>query len=197
MQRTLTPKGAATRQRIVEGAAGLVRERGVPNVGLDDIRAVTATSKSQLFHYFPDGRADLMLAVAGHEAEQVLTDQMPQLGDLTTWRKWQAWRRRVIKIYDAQRQRCPLSALTDQLGTADPATRKIVLELVDRWHEYLAKGVQALKDSGEIGAGVDTAKAATSILTALTGGVGLLQSTDRISYLEVALSEAIDNLRRL
>jgi hypothetical protein len=90
-----------------------------------------------------------------------------------------------------------LSALTDQLGTADPATRKIVLELVDRWHEYLAKGVQALKDSGEIGAGVDTAKAATSILTALTGGVGLLQSTDRISYLEVALSEAIDNLRRL
>jgi AcrR family transcriptional regulator len=197
MQRTLTPKGAATRQRIVEGAAGLVRERGVPNVGLDDIRAVTATSKSQLFHYFPDGRADLMLAVAGHEAEQVLTDQMPQLGDLTTWRKWQAWRRRVIKIYDAQRQRCPLSALTDQLGTADPATRKIVLELVDRWHEYLAQGVQALKDSGEIGAGVDTAKAATSILTALTGGVGLLQSTDRISYLEVALSEAIDNLRRL
>jgi hypothetical protein len=122
---------------------------------------------------------------------------MPQLGDLTTWRKWQAWRRRVIKIYDAQRQRCPLSALTDQLGTADPATRKIVLELVDRWHEYLAKGVQALKDSGEIGAGVDTANAATSILTALTGGVGLLQSTDRISYLEVALSEAIDNLRRL
>ncbi|HEY0617098.1 MAG TPA: TetR/AcrR family transcriptional regulator [Kribbella sp.] len=197
MQRTLTPKGAATRQRIVEGAAGLVRERGVPNVGLDDIRAVTATSKSQLFHYFPDGRADLMLAVAGHEAEQVLTDQMPQLGDLTTWRKWQAWRRRVIKIYDAQRQRCPLSALTDQLGTANPATRKIVLELVDRWHEYLAQGVQALKDSGEIGAGVDTAKAATSILTALTGGVGLLQSTDRISYLEVALSEAIDNLRRL
>jgi AcrR family transcriptional regulator len=197
MQRTLTPKGAATRQRIVEGAAGLVRERGVPNVGLDDIRAVTATSKSQLFHYFPDGRADLMLAVAGHEAQQVLTDQMPQLGDLTTWRKWQAWRRRVIKIYDAQRQRCPLSALTDQLGTADPATRKIVLELVDRWHEYLAKGVQALKDSGEIGASVDTAKAATSILTALTGGVGLLQSTDRISYLEVALSEAIDNLRRL
>ncbi len=54
MERALTAKGTATRARIVEGAAQLIRERGVANVSLDDIRAVTSTSKSQLFHYFPD-----------------------------------------------------------------------------------------------------------------------------------------------
>ncbi|GAA1551223.1 TetR/AcrR family transcriptional regulator [Kribbella sancticallisti] len=196
MERALTPKGAATRQRIVEGAAQLIRVRGVPNVGLDDIRAATSTSKSQLFHYFPAGKADLMLAVARHEAGQVLEDQMPMLGDLTSWRKWQAWRRRVIKIYDGQRQRCPLSALTAQLGNADPATREIVTTLLDDWHGLLAAGVQALKDAGEVDASIDADKAATAVLTAVTGGAGMLQATDRISYLEVALSEAIDNLRR-
>jgi hypothetical protein len=53
-----------------------------------------------------------------------------------------------------------------------------------------------LKDSGEIDASVDTASAATSILTAVTGGAGMLQATDRIFYLEVAVTEALDGLRR-
>ncbi|HET6298075.1 MAG TPA: TetR/AcrR family transcriptional regulator [Kribbella sp.] len=196
MERVLTVKGAATRQRIVEGAALLIREQGVSKVGLDDIRAATSTSKSQLFHYFPDGKADLMLAVAKYEAGQVIAEQMPMLGDLTSWRKWQAWRRRVIQIYDAQRQSCPLSALTAQLGMADPATREIVKNLLDDWHGYLASGVQALKASGEIDGGVDVNKAATSVLTAVTGGAGMLQATDRISYLEVALAEALEGMRR-
>ncbi|HEX3750117.1 MAG TPA: TetR/AcrR family transcriptional regulator, partial [Streptosporangiaceae bacterium] len=60
----LTSKGTATRQRIVAGAAALVRDLGPANVSLDDIRAATSTSKSQLFHYFPDGKSDLLLAVA-------------------------------------------------------------------------------------------------------------------------------------
>lgn len=75
MQRPLTAEGATTRQRIVEGAATLI----------------------------PNGRTDLLRAVAAHEADQVLADQQPLLSDLTTWRKWQAWRRRVIEKHDAQR----------------------------------------------------------------------------------------------
>lgn len=196
MERVLTAKGAATRQRIVEGAALLIREQGVATVGLEDIRTATATSKSQLFHYFPDGKADLMFAVAGYEAGQVIEEQMPHLGDLTSWRKWQAWRRRVIQMYDAQRQRCPLSALTSQLDAGNPATRELVADLLDRWQGYLVAGVQALKDSGEADPGVDPLVAATSILTAVTGGAGMLQATDRISYLEIALTDAINTLRR-
>ena len=191
----LTAKGAATRQRIVEGAADLVRARGVANVGLDDIRAATSTSKSQLFHYFPDGRADLMRAVARHEADQVIEEQMPYLGDLTTWRKWQTWRRRVIAMYDAQRAGCPLSTLTAQLRGTDPAMREITNTMLDRWHAYLVKGVQNLKDSGETAPTVDPLKSATLILTAVTGGAGLLISTNRLTYLEVALTEALDALR--
>ncbi|GAB3834327.1 TetR/AcrR family transcriptional regulator [Kribbella italica] len=195
-ERVLTAKGAATRQRIVDGAALLIREQGVVNVGLDDIRAATATSKSQLFHYFPEGKADLMLAVARREAEQVIAEQMPQLGDLTTWRKWQAWRRRVLKMYDEQRDGCALSALVGQLGLGDATTRQIVGDLLDRWLEYLVDGVEALRASGEIDRSVDPVRAATAILTAVNGGATMLVATDRITYLETALTEAIDDLRR-
>ncbi|MET8161336.1 TetR/AcrR family transcriptional regulator [Sphaerisporangium sp. NPDC005289] len=194
-ERALTAKGTATRARIIHGAVELVRERGPANVGLDDIRAVTATSKSQLFHYFPDGKADLLLAVAAYEAEQVLADQQPMLGDLTTWEKWEAWRTRVVEKYDAQRRRCPLSALTAQLGLSNPATRTIVTGMYDRWHAHLAAGVQALKDSGEIPPSVDAGRAATTILTTVCGGATMLQATDDLSYLETGLADVLDGLR--
>jgi AcrR family transcriptional regulator len=196
VERVLTAKGAATRQRIVDGAALLIREQGVVNVGLDDIRAATATSKSQLFHYFPDGKADLMLAVARREADQVIAEQLPQLGDLTTWRKWQAWRRRVIKMYDEQREGCALSALVGQLNLGDTMTRQVVGDMLDRWLQYLVDGVEALRASGEIDKSVDPVRAATAILTAVNGGATMLVATGRINYLETALTEAIDDLRR-
>ena len=68
----MTAKGAATKARIVEGAAALIREQGPAETSLDEVLTVTSTSKSQLFHYFPDGRKDLLLTVAEHEAGQVL-----------------------------------------------------------------------------------------------------------------------------
>ena len=195
-ERVLTARGAATRQRIVEAAAALIRERGVADTGLDDIGAATATSKSQMFHYFPGGKSDLLLAVALHEAEQVIVDQQPYLGDLTTWRKWQAWRQRVIQKYDAQRDRCPLSALTTHMGKATPATREIVSDLYDTWAQYLSTGVQALKDSGEIDADTDVDAKATAVLAAIQGGVLMMQATGRINYLETALGQAIDAMRQ-
>src|ERR1700744_544468 len=196
VERVLTSKGTATRQRIVAGAAALVRDLGPANVSLDDIRAATSTSKSQLFHYFPDGKSDLLLAVARYEAQQVLDDQQPMLGDLTSWPKWQAWRDRVIEKYRAQGPGCPLSALTSQLGLADPATRTVIVDMYARWQDYLADGVRALAAAGEIDAGTDVADAATAILTAVAGGATMLMATGEISYLEVALDEALDGLRR-
>jgi len=182
----LTAKGAATRERIVRGTAELIRARGV-SVGLDDIRATTSTSKSQLFHYFPDGKADLLLAVARHEAARVLDDQRPELDDLTTWAKWQAWRVRILEIYDAQRAGCPLSALVSQ-----PGATEIVTDLYGRWHACLVTGIEALRETSS---GVDPDHAATTILTAVTGGASLLQATGDMTYLETALTDAIEALR--
>ncbi|GAB1819492.1 TetR/AcrR family transcriptional regulator [Herbidospora sp. RD11066] len=187
--RALTPKGAATRQRIVEGAAKLIREHGPANVGLDDIRAATTTSKSQLFHYFPDGKADMLLAVAAHEAEQVLADQQPYLGDLTSWPQWEAWRDRVIARYAAQRRKCPLTALTAQLGLANPAVGDIITRMYTSWQHQIAEGVRAVRPDA------DPERVAAQIIGAIAGGATMLVATDDIRYLEIGLTEAIENLK--
>ncbi|HEY4463742.1 MAG TPA: TetR/AcrR family transcriptional regulator, partial [Streptosporangiaceae bacterium] len=194
--RVLTSKGTATRQRIVEGAAALIRDRGAANVSLDDIRAATSTSKSQLFHYFPDGKSDLLLAVARYEADQILAEQQPMLGDLTTWPQWQAWRQRVIERYEAQGRHCPLAALTSQLGLADPATQAVVTDLYDRWLGYLVAGIEALIAAGEIDGRTNPADCGRAIIAAVTGGATLLVATGSIRYLESSLTEALNSVHQ-
>jgi AcrR family transcriptional regulator len=193
--RTLTPKGAATRRRIVEGAAEEIRERGVTATTLDDVRARTATSKSQLFHYFPDGKEELLLAVARYEADRVLADQQPQLGELTSWPAWLAWRDTVVARYLGQGQHCPLSMLVSQLGRSTPGAKAVVTELLHRWQTEIAAGIRYMRDAGEVDPELDVDRAAAALLAGIQGGVLVMLSTGRITHLEAALDVGIDNLR--
>jgi AcrR family transcriptional regulator len=195
MERTLTEKGQATRQRIIAGAAAEVRARGVANTSLDDVRAATGTSKSQLFHYFPDGRAELLRAVARHEAEQVLADQRPQLDDLSSWRAWTDWRDLVLHRYQQQGRHCPLSVLVAQLGPHDPEAGAIVVDLLTRWQAAIATGVREMQRRGKIAERIDPDTTAAAILAGIQGGVVIMLATGDSTNLAAALDMALARLR--
>jgi AcrR family transcriptional regulator len=194
MASRLTAKGAATRQRIIEGAAEEIRERGVTETTLDDIRSRTATSKSQLFHYFPSGKEELLLAVARHEAGRVLSDQQPYLGELTSWGAWRNWRDAVVDRYRRQGQRCPLGMLTSQLTQATPGAQAVTTELLASWQAQIAAGIRAMQDRREISAGLDADRAAAALLAGIQGGVSILMATGSLAHLEAALDLGIDRL---
>jgi AcrR family transcriptional regulator len=191
----LTAKGAATKQRIVEGAAGVIREVGVGETTLDDIRLRTATSKSQLFHYFPNGRDELLLAVAQFEADRVLLDQQPHLSDLTTWESWQRWRTVLLRRYRTQGQTCPLSVLMSELGRTDPAAQAVTQSLLLRWRNDLAAGVRAIQASGEAQACLDPDRFAGAVVAGIQGGVAILLATGSSADLEAVLDLLLDQLR--
>jgi len=192
--RTLTPKGAQTRQRIIEGAAAEIRERGVITTTLDDVRARTATSKSQLFHYFPGGKEDLLLAVARYEADRVLSDQQPQLGDLTSWPAWVAWRDKVVARYRQQGEHCPLNVLVSQLGRSTPGAQAVVTELMSQWQSEITAGVRHMQAAGEVDPHLDADRAAAAILAGIQGGIIMMMSTGRTSHLEAALDVSLEHL---
>jgi AcrR family transcriptional regulator len=196
MPGSLTTKGAATRARIVEGAAEVVRELGVATATLDDIRQRTSTSKSQLFHYFPAGKDELLLAVAQHEADRVLADQQPYLGCLTTWDAWYQWRDVVIARYEQQGDTCPLGSLFLQIGRSTPGARAIVVQLLRQWQEALATGIRAMRDGGHLPASFDVDQAAASLLAGIQGGVAIMLATGRSTHLQAALDTGIGHLRR-
>jgi AcrR family transcriptional regulator len=191
----LTTKGAATRARIVSGAAELLREEGVAATTLDDILARTRTSKGQLFHYFPRGREELLLAVAEHEARRVLSDQEPHLSGLTSWAAWQEWREVVVERYRAQGPTCPLHALMTQVGVGTPGSHAVVVELMRGWRERLEAGVVAMQERGEVAPGVDAAQAAMALVATIQGGVQVLMATGSTDHLEAGLDLSLRALR--
>jgi AcrR family transcriptional regulator len=196
MTGTLTRKGAATRQRIIEGAAAEIQERGVLATTLDDVRERTGTSKSQLFHYFPDGKEQLLLAVAGFEAGRVIAAQQPHLGRLHTWADWRAWRDTVVAHYTERGQHCPLNVVMSQIGRNTPGAQAVVTQLMDRWLAELVAGIRHLQSAGEIPSSTDPARAASALLAGVQGGVIMLLSTGDPGFLEAALDVGIENLRR-
>ena len=192
----LTAKGAATRARIVEAAADLVLARGVGGTSLDDIRAGTATSKSQLFHYFPGGKSELVGAIASLQSERVLEAQRPFLDTLDTWEAWEGWRDAVVAHYGSQPHwGCPIGALVSEVISSDPALAEEVTVHMDRWRAYLEAGLRRMRAAGRIGADADTRALALSTFAALHGGLLLTQMMQSAEPLEAALDGALAALR--
>ncbi|WUH92074.1 TetR/AcrR family transcriptional regulator [Streptomyces sp. NBC_00433] len=190
----LTPKGRLTRERIVLGAAEVLRERGL-TATLDDVRERTRTSKSQLFHYFPEGRDQLLLAVAQHEADRVLDDQQPYLGCLDSWQAWGAWRDAVVARYEEQGDSCPLGSLLQQVGRTSPGAGAIVVRLLRQWQESLAGGMRALQKGGLLPDSFDVDTSAAALLAGVQGGVSILLATGETTHLKAALDGGIAQLR--
>ncbi|MDT5155144.1 MAG: hypothetical protein QOI01_6877 [Mycobacterium sp.] len=190
----LTPKGVATRQRIIDGAAAEIRVNGALATTLEDVMTHTGTSKSQLFHYFPHGKEQLLLAVAEQEAARVISDQQPYLSGLTSWAAWQRWRDVVVERYRRQGQQCPLSTVMSEIGRT-PGAQAVASTLLERWRAEIENGVLAMQRQEKIAATVNPSRAAAALLAGIQGGVLVLMSTGDLSYLEAALDVGIAALR--
>jgi AcrR family transcriptional regulator len=190
----LTAKGEATRQRIIEGAAVYLRSDGPGEVTLDDIRAITGTSKGQIFHYFPEGKEELLLAVARYESARVLDDQQPHLGALSSWPAWERWRDAVVARYRAQGRHCPLSALLGQVASTPGAT-EVVVTLLDKWQAEIRRGITQMQAAGLVRAGLDPDRLAAAFVAGIQGGVTVLRSTGSTRHLEATLDALLDYLR--
>lgn len=191
----LTAKGRATRQRIIEGAAGEIRTHGVAMTTLDDIMARSHTSKSQLFHYFPDGKDQLLLAVAAYESAMVIEDQQPHLGALTSWAAWQRWRDAVVDRYRRQGQNCPIAVLMSEIGRTTPGAQAVTAGLISQWHDAIATGIRSMQAGGKVASRVDADRAGAALLAGIQGGVGIMLATGDLSYLVAALDTGIAALR--
>ena len=191
---TLTPKGRATRLRIIEGAAVHLRSDEPGEVTLDDIRAITGTSKSQIFHYFPGGKEELLLEVARHEADRVLDDQQPHLGALTSWAAWERWRDAVVARYRAQGRNCPLGALLSQVGST-PGAAEVVGTLLRQWQAHIHDGITEMQTAGLVRTTLDADTVAAAFIAGIQGGVQVLRSTGDITHLTATMNTLIDHLR--
>ncbi|MEU4049855.1 TetR/AcrR family transcriptional regulator [Streptomyces olivaceus] len=195
--RRLTPKGQATRDRIVTAAAALMYERGVTATTTEDIlRAAEVKSPSQLYHYFGDKRA-LVQAVIQHQTEQVLDFQRPLLSRLDSFESLEAWRDAVVRAQHSRNCEggCPLGSLAAELSDVDPGAREQLMTGYGQWEGAVREGLASMRERGELDAAADPGYLALALLTALQGGLLMTQNRRDTLALETVLDAMIDRIR--
>jgi AcrR family transcriptional regulator len=194
----LTERGRATRQRIIEATGEQILASGIGGTTLDTVRAATLTSKSQLFHYFPGGKAELVREVAAWEGGQLLAAQQPHVDDLGSWESWSAWREALVDYYlGLGRWACPIGSLATQAAMTDPELERVIAESMGAWRDLLAAGVRKMQASGDVDREADPERIAMVILTAVQGGLVMSQPLRSAWPLEAALDSALDPLHRV
>lgn len=62
----------STRDRLIQTATRLFRQRGYDGTGLTEILAQAGVPKGSLYHHFPEGKADLACAAADWTASEII-----------------------------------------------------------------------------------------------------------------------------
>jgi len=196
MPRALTTKGVATRNRIVEHAAAVVRERGVAQTSLESVRAAAHVSNSQLFHYFPEGRTALMLAVAQYEADTILADQEARLDGAKTWQAWEDWAESLCARYESQGSRCELTTLLSQLDPDNPGIQAILADAFDQWERLLTNGIRGMQAARKVRPDLDADTTAQVMVAGIVGSTMHMTATGSTARLRTTLRASIASLRR-
>jgi TetR/AcrR family transcriptional regulator, transcriptional repressor for nem operon len=194
--RSLTARGAATRARIVDAAAGLIYAHGVERTSLDDVMAASGVSKSQLYHYFADKEA-LVLEVIARQTERVLDAQRPHLEALDSLPALKAWRDAIVRLNKAVKSMgCPLGSLASELANDSEPARKRLADSFSMWRDRIENGLAKMQERGEVSASSDPRDLAFALLSAVEGGLLLAKTTRSSRPLEIALDMAIDHVAR-
>lgn len=192
----LTPKGEATKQRIIGAAETLFYDRGVARTGNTDLRAAAGVSGSQLNHYFPD-RQHLVRAVLDDRTATAAKDhRLPGAGAPPTVTALEAW----ADAYVAEAAECAKGC---RVGSLLAETLKTGLTDTDdgarafgEWKSAIERAVAAIQEAGGLDEKADPSALAWSLLGGLQGGLLLLQVTGDAGALRAALDGPLALVRQ-
>ncbi|MEU4238195.1 TetR/AcrR family transcriptional regulator [Actinoplanes sp. NPDC026619] len=191
-----TPKGQATRDRIVVAAADLMYRHGVAGTSTPAVRDAAGVSSSQIYHYFAD-KDDLTRAVIAYQSGEILARQAPLLARLDSFAALRSWRDVVV---EAARQQggaggCPLGSLSSELSDENAWARDALAAGFTAWSDAIRAGLDAMAGNGTLRPGTDAGRLALALLAALQGGLVLAQAQRGTEALEAALDIVIAHIQ--
>ncbi len=176
-----TSRGAATRRRILDAAAGLTYKNGVNGTSVDDVLKASGTGKSQFYHYFASKEALVKELIAFHvvnspglQALALEPDDFGQVG------AFEAWISRLLEAYRAGHfdGGCPIGNLAAELSAQSDHLRDDLQAVFASWEDALARGFEQMKLKGLLRQDAQPVRLALFCVAVLQGGL-LLAKTER------------------
>ena len=195
MPTLVTPRGEATRARIVQAATELVSARGIAGTTLEDVLYASRTGKSQFYSHFANKDA-LMLAVVTAQSERVLGFQTFRLSGVDSLESLRQWRDQIVSLFQATRGigGCLIGSLASALADRSEETREVLAKGFQRWESDVLTALKAMQDNGILRQSAHLEDLATAVVSALQGGLLLAQTTRSTRPLELALDMALEHI---
>lgn len=186
-----TERGRATRNRIIEAATELMIERGIAAVSLDDVRAASGASKSQLYHYFAD-KDHLVATVVARRTQEIVEAYDEQLGEVRHLADLDAFFERVLADHRAVdfTMGCPIASLAGELAARTPESSAEISAAFASIDAAMGAAMERLSAAGELPPGTQPAPLATATFALIEGGLLLAKNRRSGAPLEASLDAA-------
>ncbi|BCI51641.1 hypothetical protein NIIDNTM18_09190 [Mycolicibacterium litorale] len=190
--RPLTPKGQATRDRILDAAAELLSTDGLSALTMVAIRKAASVSGSQLAHYFTDRQA-LLRALIERQMRTAADFDRPweTFDDVERWLGQAVRRLRATGFSGAP----TYHGLAGQLAKADPALLQALTDGYRQWIALVEASIRDMKERGLLVDGADPHQLALVLVGAHQAG-GTMAFVYREEWPQAdALRFAVNRLR--
>ncbi|MFD4636285.1 TetR/AcrR family transcriptional regulator [Lentzea sp. NPDC058436] len=182
-----------TKQRMLDSAVLLLRERGAAGVTVDAVLAHSGAPRGSVYHHFPGGRNEMVLGAVRQAGDYIATmvRESAAEGDVGQMvdRLVAFWRRALTKT--DFRAGCPVAAMAMDSRDVVPEAGDVVREIFARWQDGL---VEAFRASGV--APERARRLATLVVSAIEGAIILCRARRDLVPLDDVLVELTPLLQR-
>ncbi|RDI24528.1 TetR/AcrR family transcriptional regulator [Lentzea flaviverrucosa] len=182
-----------TKQRMLDSAVLLLRERGAAGVTVDAVLAHSGAPRGSVYHHFPGGRNEMVLGAVRQAGDYItaMVNESAAQGDVRQMmeRLVVFWKRALTKT--DYRAGCPVVAMALDSRDLVPDAGDVVREIFTGWQSSLAK---ALTDNGF--ALQRAQRLATLVVSAIEGAVILCRAHRDLGPLDDVLVEIAPLLER-
>ncbi|WP_448059072.1 TetR/AcrR family transcriptional regulator [Cellulomonas hominis] len=177
------------RQRMVEGAARLLAERGLQGTSFTEVLQLTGAPRGSIYHHFPHGKDQLVgaaLGLAGERALAGLDGPADATAEQVATQFLDLWRALLTRAHFEVG--CAVLAVT--VAAPDPALLEQAATVFRTWREGLARRFEHAGLEHRVAAAL-----ATTLVAASEGAVVLSRAERSTEPFDLVAQQMLDQVR--
>jgi TetR/AcrR family transcriptional repressor of lmrAB and yxaGH operons len=182
---------SGVRERMIAGAVRLLARGGLPSASFSTVLAETKAPRGSIYHHFPGGKDELVLAAIGATEQHALSllDQKMGAPAIEIAESFVAAWRALLTLGEFEAG-CALVAIT--VGTDAAELRDRAAAAFRSWQDRLAAALAA----GGLGE-PEAAMTAALLLSACEGAVVICRAQQDVTQFDIVAGQLLDHVRAL
>jgi TetR/AcrR family transcriptional regulator, lmrAB and yxaGH operons repressor len=168
------PRPSDARQKMIESAAVLFRERGVHGTSFADVLEHSGAPRGSVYHHFPGGKTELAEETTRWAGEYILATTVAALADddpVAVIDEFGRWWTKLLRESDYAAG-CVIVAATLE-GEREPTVRDAAAQAFSTWENVLARSFR------HHGVPASRARSVATLLIAAIEGAVILSRAER------------------